>query len=506
MIPPELEAEIVRLHALEKWPPGTIARGLGIHHSVVTRVLSGEGKPRSKKTRPSMVEPYLPFLLETLQKYPRIPASRLYDMVKERGYPGRPDHFRTIVARYRPARSKEAYLRLRTLPAEQAQVDWGHFGRLQVGRASRPLMAFVMVLSYSRAIFLRFYLSQGLSNFLAGHQAAFDWYGGVTRVILYDNLRSAVLERVGRAVRFNPQFLDFVKYFRYEPRPVAVGRGNEKGRVERAISFVRKRFFPARRFRDLADLNQQALRWCESVSLERRWPEDSRQSVSEVFLSERKKLLELPENPYPCEERLEVNVGKTPYVRFDRNDYSVPHTCARKTVVLFADIDTVRLVDEGEVIATHPRSYDRQQQIEDPAHIQELAAWKAAAGKERRVDRLRHLVPASEAFLEKVAEAGAPLGRASAQLLDMMYTYGRQALAEAIEEALRAGARGVESVRHILERARREAGRPPPRPLQLPDDPRLRELSVKPHALKSYDQISETKDEKEAGDGERQPA
>ncbi len=506
MINPELEAEILRLHLLEKWPPGTIARQLGLHHSVVTRVISQEDEPRQKKKRPSIADPYLPFIIEMLRKYPRLPATRLYDMVKERGYPGRPGHFRTIVARHRPLRSREAYLRLRTLPAEQAQVDWGHFGRLQVGRASRLLMAFVMVLSYSRAIFLRFYLSQNLSNFLSGHQSAFQWFGGSARVILYDNLRSAVLERVGRAIRFNPQLLDFAKHFCYEPRPVAVGRGNEKGRVERAIGYIRKRFFPARRFRDLDDLNRQALSWCETTSFERRWPEDSRLTVGEVFLSEKKKLLTLPANPYPCEERVETNVGKSPYVRFDLNDYSVPHRFATKAVVVFANLKTVRILSGDEVIATHPRSYDRGGQLEDPAHLEELVRFKETAGKERRIDRLSHLVPLSGTLLEKIANRGEPLGRATRQLQDLLASYGSRSLTGAIGEALRSGAFHVEGVRHILERNRREAGKPPARPLALPEDPRLRDLSVRPHDLDTYDQINDGENRKEGDDDERQPA
>ena len=157
MIDREVEAQIIRLHRVERWPVGTISRQLGIHHSVVTRVISQDGATRQGTRRPSMADPYLPFIIEMLEKYPRLTASRLYHMVKERGYPGKPSHFRDIVSRYRPLRSSAAYLRLRTLPGEQAQADWGHFGRLQIGSVLRPLMAFVLVLSYSRAIYLRFF-------------------------------------------------------------------------------------------------------------------------------------------------------------------------------------------------------------------------------------------------------------------------------------------------------------------------------------------------------------
>ena len=175
-----------------------------------------------------MVEPYRAFIIETLTKYPTLRASRLYAMVRERGYPGAPDHFRALVARLRPRPAAQAYLRLRTLPGEQGQVDWAHFGKLSVGRGVRPLMAFVMVLSYSRHLFLRFYFGASMSYFVRGHVDAFTYFDSVPRVLLYDNLRSAVLERCGDAIHFHPRLLELAAHYRFQPRPVAVARGNEK--------------------------------------------------------------------------------------------------------------------------------------------------------------------------------------------------------------------------------------------------------------------------------------
>ncbi len=154
--PPDIEALILRYYHVEKWTIGTIAAQLHIHHNVVQRVLAQAGLPRIGSPRPSMIDPYLPFISQTLEKFPKLTASRLYAMVRERGYPGRPDHFRHLIGCHRPRPKAEAFLRLRTLPGEQAQVDWAHFGHLEIGRARRPIMAFVMVLSYSRQIFLRF--------------------------------------------------------------------------------------------------------------------------------------------------------------------------------------------------------------------------------------------------------------------------------------------------------------------------------------------------------------
>ena len=261
--PPDIEAQILRYYHAEKWTMGTIARQLHVHYSVVSRVLAQAGLPLiGPPPRRSLIDAYLPFVRETLEAFPTLTASRLYGMVRERGSSGRPDHFRHLVARHRPRPKAEAYLRLRSLPGEQAQVDWGHFGHLEIGRAQRPLMAFVMVLSHSRRIFLRFFLDARMESFLRGHAAAFDAWGGVPRVLLYDNLKSEVLERRGDAIRFHPTLLGFAAQYRYEPRPVAIARGNEKGRVERAIRYVRDGFFAARTFKDIDDLNAQADDWC----------------------------------------------------------------------------------------------------------------------------------------------------------------------------------------------------------------------------------------------------
>ena len=227
---PDLEAQILRYYHAEKWRINTIARQLHVHHGTVARVLAQAGLPRGAQVqRASQVIPYLPFIQQTLEKFPTLTASRVYGMVRERGYRGGPDHFRHLIALYRPHPTVEAYLRLRTLRGEQGQVDWGHFGKLTIGRAMRPLMAFVMVLSYSRQIFLRFFLDARMENFLRGHTGAFQaWGGRVPRVLLYDNLKSAVLERQAEAIRFHPTLLAFAGHYRYEPRPVAVARGNEK--------------------------------------------------------------------------------------------------------------------------------------------------------------------------------------------------------------------------------------------------------------------------------------
>jgi transposase len=490
MISPEIEAEILRLFHAEKWRVGTIATQLGIHHSTVRRVLTQSGIAAGRESlRPSMADPFIAFIVETLEKYPRLRASRLYQMVRQRGYPGRPDHFRTIVARYRPRPKAEAYLRLRTLAGEQGQVDWGHFGKLTIGRAVRLLMGFVMVLSWSRHVFLRFYLGAAMANFLRGHVAAFEFFGSVPRVLLYDNLRCAVLERHHDAIRFHPTLLELAAHYHFLPRPVAVARGNEKGRVERAIRFIRESFFAARSWKDLDDLNDQALQWCRGVAADRKCPEDSTRTVGQAFAEEQARLLPLPDNPFPTDELVDVQVGKTPYVRFDLNDYSVPHTYARRTLVVAASLETVRVLDGNQVIATHPRSFDRDEQVEDPTHIQELADYKREAREHRGIDRLHHAVPQSRMLFEEVARRGGNLGGLTRGLIPLLDRFGADALQHAITEALEHDTPHLSALRHILDRNRHEQGKPPPIAVELPDNPKVRDLVVNPHSLTTYDQL-----------------
>ena len=491
MIPRALEAEIVRLHHTEHWPVGTIARQLRVHHSTVRRALAQAGVPAVQPTvRTSLIEPYRAFIAETLAKYPTLRASRLYQMVRERGYPGAPDHFRALIARLRPRPPAEAYLRLRTLPGEQAQVDWAHFGKIQIGHAVRPLMAFVMVLSYSRHLFLRFYLGAAMTQFIDGHVQAFTFFNGVARTTLYDNLRSAVLERVDTAIRFHPTLLELAAHYRYQPRPVAVARGNEKGRVERAIRFVRDAFFAARTFRDVNDLNAQALAWCEGNAAERRCPEDRARTVREVFTEEQPLLLPLPPTPFPVEQRVEVSVHKTPYARFDLNDYSVPHTHVRRTLVVLASLDTVRICDGPIVIASHPRTFDRGQQVEDPAHLEALTAHKRAARTHRAKDRLHHAAPSAKPLFLRAAERGAHLGVLTRGLLDLLESHGAMALETAIVAALAEDAAHLGAVRHFVDTHAQARGQAPPIAVTLPDDPRLRALTVRPHPLSDYQNLT----------------
>jgi hypothetical protein len=317
-------------------------------------------------------------------------------------------------------------------------------------------------------------------------------------------LRSAVLERVGDAIRFHPELLAFATHYRYEPRPVAIARGNEKGRVERAVQYLRTAFFAARPFTSLDDLNAQALAFCRGPARERRCPEDKTLSVGEALAQEQAHLLPLPLDPPATDERVEVSVGRTPYVRFDANDYSVPPTAVRRSLSVVASETTVRVLDGSHELARHARSYSRGEQIEDPAHLEALVAEKREAREQRGLDRLQQAAPRSRELLGHLAARGGNLGSATAALGRLLDRYGAEALQLALDEALARGVPHPHAVRQVLERRRREQHAPPPVAVALPDDPRVRGLVVTPHRLDTYDPPpKETPGDDDASDDSR---
>ena len=501
-VPPEIEHAIVRHYLVDGWPIGTVARELDVHHDVVRRVLRQRGAvvegPQICRAR--MIDPLIPFVKATLDKYPRLHASRLYQMVRDRGYAGSESHFRRIVREYRPRPAAEPFARLDMPPGEQAQVDWGHFGLVDVGRARRALYAFVMTLCWSRMTWVEFFHDMQRSSFLRGHVDAFEFFGGVPRQSMYDNLKSACIEREGRAIRFNESLLELASHYGYEPVLAAPARGNEKGRVERAIRYVRTSFFAARSFRDIADLNEQARAWCVEVSTARRWPDDDRTTVGAQFEQERETLRSLPPTPYEVAERIQARVGRTPFVRFDTNDYSLPPEHVRRTVTLLVDPARVRIVADGEVVAEHARSFDRRASIEDPQHEQQLVEVKRRAREGAGQSRLTRAVPAARLMLRRGAERGQNLGNLVAKLLELLDIHGAKAM-EAAVEAVNATERvGHAPVRIALEARLRAQGRTPPRPVPIPNA-RIRNVTVSMADLSTYDRLNEEDSDAETQGG-----
>lgn len=495
MIDIETRIEIQRLHSVEGWGINAIAKHLNIHHSTVLRYLERVSLERSAVVRPKMIDPFLPFVRESLERYPNITASRLFRMAKERGYPGQERQFRHVVNNMRP-RQKEAFLKLQTIAGEQAQVDWAHFGHIEFEGHKRQLMAFVMVLSHSRAIFLHFFLGAKLHCFLEGHSKAFAWFKGVARCCLYDNLKSVVIERSGSLVRFNKTFLEFSSGYRFEPRPVGVRRGNEKGRVERAIRYIRGCFFAARNFTGISDLNTQALTWCETESLDRRWAQDKSKTVREVFLQERQVLLTLPADIPPAEEPLYVAVGKTPYVRVDTNEYSVPPQYCRSNLTIQLSSNLVRAFHGDTLVAQHQRCWAKHQTINAQEHITATKQYKSRGQESSELASLKAACSSTEQVLQLLVRQGEPLGRSVSQLFTLLHEYGATALETVMSQALERQNCHPRVIALELERLQDKQSAP--RRRIITNNPLVDELYLVPHKLCLYDElIQDTNDDQD---------
>lgn len=488
MITPEQKAKIRRLFHGEHWKIGTIAAELGVHPDTVRAALQTERFLRGPAPRAALTDPYLDFIRGTLEQHPRLRATRLYQMLRDRGYRGSVVQLRRVVALLRPPK-QEAFLRLSTLPGEQAQADWASFGTVTIGRAVRRLSCFVLTLSFSRALYLEFFLDQSLENFLLSHVHAFTDWRGCPRTILYDNLKAVVLERCGRAIRFHPRLLELCGHYHFAAQPCRPFRGSEKGRVERAIQYIRHSFFAARPFTNLADFNRQALRWRDTVAHQRPAPGDDARTVAELFTEERPQLLPLPAHPFDCDVVRTVRSDKTIYVRFDLNDYSIPPTAVRRPLTLVANADTVRLLDGPRELAHHRRSYDRHQRIEDPSHIAAVVQQKRKALGSTAVARLRHAVPDIEAFLNAAFQRGESPARQASQLLGLLEDYGAAELAAAVTEALERHTPRASSLLFILNR-RQRTQRARLLPVDLSRHPELADLSIPTHQLEDYDELN----------------
>jgi transposase len=489
----ETVTRIRQLHYAEHWPVGTIARELGLHHETVRRALSEAPRPKPA-ARPSRFDPYVDFVREMLARYPRLTATRIWYMVRERGCPLGVRQVREKVAELRPSR-REAFLKRRTFAGEEGQLDWASFGHVMIGAARRALSAFLLTLTFSRWFFLRFFLDQSLESFLRGHVYGFADLGGVPRHCLYDNLRSAVVERYGEGVRFNPRLLELASHYHFAPRACRPGRGNEKGAVERTVRYVRDSFFAARSFTTLEDLNRQALVWRDEVAGARRWPGDDRKTVAQAFEEETPQLLSLPTHPFETDLVVPARSEKTIYIRFDLNDYSIPPTSVGHPLTLTASETTLRVHEGTTEVARHRRSYDRHRQIDDPAHIAALLADKQRARGSVPRARLNNAVPVAEAFLEASFRRGESVAATTEKLLLLLDDYGAAELAAAVEESLSRQTPRLGSVAFLLARRRRTAQRKMALPVDLSRRPDLKNLYVKPHASETYDELARHDDD-----------
>jgi transposase len=487
VILPEVRAEMRRLVLVERLAIETVARKFGVHHSTVRSALR-EIDAEKQPPEPSLLEPFKPYLVQRLLALPEITGARLFVEVRDRGFKGSIAILRRYVARVRTPRHRKAYLRIETEPGEQAQVDWGSFGYLRVGATQRPLSAFSMVLSWSRALFIDFSLDQRLETFLAMHKRALDFFGGVPKRILYDNLKSVVLHHIGSTIQFNPRFLIFAGHYLFEPNAAPVRYPEAKGRVEASIKYLRHSFFYGRSFSSLADLRQQAAAWRDQVA-NQRIHATTRERPAERLLVERPRLRALPERVYNTDLVIPLIVSKEARVKLDTNSYSVPHQLVGKTVHLRADDTTVHVVHDGTVIATHARCWDRRRAIEDPKHIEALVERRPGASGPKRKQRLASLSPACRMYLQEVARRRIDLNNEVRKLQRLIDTYSESEVVEGMTQALANKSFGTRYVRALMDQARFRNGLPEPTEPITTGNPVADSVEVTPHDMESYDAL-----------------
>lgn len=484
---PELEADIRRYFFAEHWKVGTIAAQLAVHPDVVRRVTGLDSARRVVPAQQpgTLVTPYADFIEQTLARYPRLRATRLFDMLKPRGYTGSVRTLREHVARVRPAAPRGAFLRLEVFVGEQAQVDWAFVGNREVPGGRRGLWLFVMVLSWSRMLFAEFVWDLTAASLRRSLIRAHVFFGGSPRQWLFDNPRTVVLGRQGDAARFHPTVVELSSAFCTQARLCTVRAPQEKGRVERSVRYLRERFLAGREVRDVVQGNRELVEFLRDIAPARPHPRLSDRTVGDAFAEERPRLLALPDAMPSCEQVVPVVIDRTAFARLDTNLYSVPSTWAGRPLTLAADDARVRLLDGTTEVAAHPRSWGRRQVSELREHRAELIAQRGAARDLKGRDRLRAEVPGIDALLARWLHAGRNLGSAVARTIVALDLYGPEALRAAVAEAITRGTEDPGALGLLCEQERRAAKRPVPTPVRFGDH--VHDAEVIPHDLGGYD-------------------
>lgn len=483
---PELEAEMLRLHYAEHWPVGTIATQLSAHPDQVRRVLGLGDRRATSPIRERLVDPYRPFIDEQLARYPKLRATRLYDMLRERGYPGSVRTLREFVATVRPRPRREPYLLTETLPGEQAQVDWAYIGKLAFPGGERALWLFVMVLGHSRAMWGEFVLDLSVHSLCRSLVRASTALGGVPRQWLFDNPKTVVLERVGPVARFHPTLVALCAAMRAEPKLCAVAKPEHKGKVERAIRYLRDRFLAGRTITGVEAGNRALARFIDEIAHKRPHPTIAQRTVEDAFAHERSRLLALPD-PLPETARVEpIQIDRQAFLRVDTNRYSVPSEHAEKIRTLVVDDRRVRVLDGQAVIAEHARSWGRREVIEVADHRAALVAERRAARALKGRDRLRAVAPMFDRIVERWGASGSALGRRVTQAIKLLELYGDHVFAAAAADIDGRKLADVGALAIACEHRRKDKKRPVPIELVLPDH--LDDADVIPHDLETYDE------------------
>ena len=461
------------------------ARALGMDARTVAKWAHVEQwRPRaSSAPRRSKLDPFKGQIVRWLDTHP-YSAQQILQRLRELGFTGGATIVKVYVARIRP-RTPPAYLKLHFAPGECAQVDWGSWGSIDVGGTRRRLSLFVMVLCYSRRMYLEFTVSQTAEFFLACHEHAFAAFAGVPARVVVDNLKSAVLQRLaGSAPLFNPKYADFARHWGFEISACNPRAAHEKGRVENAVGYVKKNLLAGLQLADFAALQPLAQAWVDTVA-DVRLHAATHQRPIDRFAEEALKLRPLNAHGYELATLHHVRASRTCRVPLQANHYSVPPQFAGCRLLLKAWPDRVCVYSGEQLVARHARCLDRHRDIEDPDHVRLLQAQRASAREQRLMVQFLALSPRAAAYAQGLEAKRANARAHIRRILALAEIHGREALARAIDDGLDLQAFSAEYIANILAARQRHSAEPAA--LQLTRRADLLELQMPEPDLSIYD-------------------
>jgi len=426
-----------------------IAATLRLSRPTVHKYLDDPTAPATKPTRASKLDPFKDDIARMLETDPKVSAAVIRQHLQERGFEGGATIVRDYLSHVRPSvQAKAAFIRFESDPGVQCQIDWGHFGSVPYGHTQRKLYCLAVIECHSRLLYLDFTHSQRQETLHRGLLGAFRFFQGTPKELVHDNMLTAVIEHQGPVVRFNDQFLEFLRPFHINPIACNVNQPQEKGKVEKgAIHYIRHNFWPLRSFTNLDDLQAQANHWRDQVA-NRRVHRTTGFRPIERFRPEA--MRPLPEFLPDCRDTAVAKVHRDFAILFDGNAYSAPPWAIAKTLTVKADHRHVTLYFKDRAIATHTRCWGRNQRLELPGHRQAAQQHHPRHWLSPEVTAFIALGDVAKTYLEQLATTQQPLQKSVKKLLDLKDDYGTHALLEAMERASRHKAYGAHYIENIL--------------------------------------------------------
>ncbi len=453
--------QIRRLREQEQLSVAQIARHLGLHPQTVAKWAARPAyQRRAPARRASKLDPFRGEIVRLLATHP-FSARQLFQRLRESGYTGGYSILKQLVAHLRPP-AHPAFLELQFAPGQCAQIDWGSAGWFPVGSTRRRLSFFVLVLAYSRRLYLEFTLAQSMEHFLACQQQAFAYLGGVPAQIWVDNTKTAVLQHPhGQPATFHPRYLDFAQHYGFQIRACGPYKPHEKGRVEAAVAYVRKNFLAGFTLPPgLEALNHAARTWLDQVA-NLRVHAQTRQTPMALFAQEAPTLRPLHPLPYDLAVLHHPRASSQCRVAFDGNRYSVPPAYARQNLILKAYPDRILLYDQrDQCIAEHRRCYDRHQPVVQPEHEAELLAQRRQGREQLLLTRFFALCPEAQTYYHALSERRANPKFHAQKILALSERYGPEPVVRALQDALAYSAFSCEYIANLLEQRARPTAEP----------------------------------------------